>query len=380
MAYKSPIRPRCRCCGRLMPKATGSLYFQDYGEGRADHIVVKALPRTLAEAQTFTNLQVISIRRDHTGGVYGAGTWDGESWTDDLFCKVACAERFGRMAASHHPEIQTQDYADRLKAAMREPDTTLRFRPGCAAWTATSAAIRSPGSSNATWTVGPSSRSSTASARHAAAAGDRKLCGICGRPLERDIWMVGGPGSAFHEHGAYLDPPMHHACAHYALRVCPYIASRYTGRIDDALAKHGRWPPGLTIAQEDFALPEQPPFFVMARTLRAPMDTDSGGLRFHPHRPWRAVEYWRLGVQLSDAEARDLLTASETWPWTPADLIHWPTRHEGTDPKRRQAGPAKPSRIAQSLGARDYRASIREQVEDRRAAYETEVAPRCPRR
>ena len=117
MTFKSTTRPRCRCCGQLMPKATGSLYFQDYGQGRADHIVVETLPRTRDEAQAHTNLQVISIRRDHAGAVHAAGTWDGESWTDDLFCKVACAERFGRMVASHHPEIQTQDYAVALKAA-----------------------------------------------------------------------------------------------------------------------------------------------------------------------------------------------------------------------------------------------------------------------
>ena len=160
------------------------------------------------------------------------------------------------------------------------------------------------------------------------ACGDRKLCGICGRPLERDVWLVGGPGSAFHEHGAFLDPPMHHACARYAMRVCPYIGARYPGRIDNALAKHGRWPPGLGIVQEDLALPEQPPFFVLARTLRAPLDLTAGSIRFNPHRPWRSVEFWRHGVQLTDTEARDLLTASETWPWTPADLIHWPHHNQ----------------------------------------------------
>jgi len=157
------------------------------------------------------------------------------------------------------------------------------------------------------------------------ACGRQKLCGICGKKLDRDVWLIGGPGAAFHEHGAYLDPPMHYQCASYAVRVCPYIGSRYSGRLDTALTKHGRWDPRQRIVTEDLMLPEQPPFFVLSRTLAAPMRQDgpTDVPRFHPRRPWLAVEFWRHGVQITDAEARDLLTTSEKWPWTPADLIHW---------------------------------------------------------
>jgi len=160
-----------------------------------------------------------------------------------------------------------------------------------------------------------------------AACARRKVCGICGWKLERDVWLVGGPGAAFHEHGAYLDPPMHKACALYALQVCPYIATRYTKRVDTALASQGRWHPAMKVLTEDGMLPEQPPFFVLAKTAHAPMRTriDLGEApRFHPKRPWLAVEFWRQGQQIGDAEARALITASEKWPWVPGDLPFWP--------------------------------------------------------
>lgn len=158
------------------------------------------------------------------------------------------------------------------------------------------------------------------------ACGRRKVCGICGRKLERDVWLIGGPGAAFHEDGAYIDPPMHHQCATYALRVCPYIGARYTGRIDQALVKHGRWPRGMRVMTEESMLPEQPPFFVLARTsactLRWRVEVNEAP-RFHPRRPWLAVELWRYGQPITEPEARALLAASP-WPWTPADLAWWP--------------------------------------------------------
>jgi hypothetical protein len=157
-----------------------------------------------------------------------------------------------------------------------------------------------------------------------AAGARRKLCGICGTKLEREAWLVGGPGGAFHEHGAFIDGPMHKACATYALRVCPYIAGRYTKRIDAALAKHGRWPAHMRWLEEASMIPEQPPFFALARTRRVSFNRDEGKFRFIPERPWLAVEFWRQGVQITEADARALLAASDRWPWTAEDLTHWP--------------------------------------------------------
>jgi hypothetical protein len=153
--------------------------------------------------------------------------------------------------------------------------------------------------------------------------GHRKVCGICGQKLERDVWLIGGPGAAFHEHGAYLDPPMHHECAVYALQVCPYLGARYTTRIDMALAKHGRWPKALQVIAEEHMIPEQPPFFVLGHVRQWRMTMEGKAPRFHPLRPWLQVEFWILGAQINEAEAKARLERAEKWPWTPADLMHW---------------------------------------------------------
>jgi hypothetical protein len=47
-------------------------------------------------------------------------------------------------------------------------------------------------------------------------------CGVCGNQLD-DMWVLGGPVSAFHPNGVYIDTPIHHECGTYALQVCPYL-------------------------------------------------------------------------------------------------------------------------------------------------------------
>lgn len=57
------------------------------------------------------------------------------------------------------------------------------------------------------------------------------LCGLCGLPNGGNGFpyaFIGGPLSC--EHQNFLDPPMHVACAEYAMQVCPHLAiktSRY---------------------------------------------------------------------------------------------------------------------------------------------------------
>jgi hypothetical protein len=159
------------------------------------------------------------------------------------------------------------------------------------------------------------------------ATGRQKLCGVCGRKLERDVWMIGGPVAAFHEHGAFLDPPMHKACGTYALRVCPYIAAPYSGRVDEALVSQGKFDPRMKAVRDDGMIPEQPPFFAFVRTLGARMEIDEQAApRFHPRRPWLAVEFWKDGVEIGEPEARERLRASDRWFWNADDLPFWPAK------------------------------------------------------
>ena len=58
-----------------------------------------------------------------------------------------------------------------------------------------------------------------------------KLCSICGEKLNSDMWLIGGPMSAFHPKGAYADIPIHKECGIFALQNCPYMAyTKYTAK------------------------------------------------------------------------------------------------------------------------------------------------------
>ena len=50
-------------------------------------------------------------------------------------------------------------------------------------------------------------------------------CSICGTKLFRGRWLVGGGLSGLSEKGKFADGPLHDECAHYALKVCPYLAA-----------------------------------------------------------------------------------------------------------------------------------------------------------
>jgi hypothetical protein len=57
-------------------------------------------------------------------------------------------------------------------------------------------------------------------------------CHVCGDKLLRGRWFVGGGVSTCAEHGLVLDGGMHEECAHYALKVCPYLAAPvYSGLV-----------------------------------------------------------------------------------------------------------------------------------------------------
>lgn len=61
-----------------------------------------------------------------------------------------------------------------------------------------------------------------------------RLCGICGAALT--YWSAFIAGPLMFENRIAGDPPMHEACARYALRVCPYLVWRDAERKAD---EHG---------------------------------------------------------------------------------------------------------------------------------------------
>jgi hypothetical protein len=53
-------------------------------------------------------------------------------------------------------------------------------------------------------------------------ASNRRLCGVCGQPLEYWVAFLGTLAAA--RNRVFHDPPMHESCAREAVRLCPHIA------------------------------------------------------------------------------------------------------------------------------------------------------------
>lgn len=124
-------------------------------------------------------------------------------------------------------------------------------------------------------------------------------CPICGGKLTRGRWFVGGPQSAFHVRGAYIDPPMHNECAHYALKVCPYLAAQsYARRIEDKTLAPGETPPMLIDPTMD---PQRPDYFVAVMAVKQDLiclgNTDFVQY-IKPRRPYSRIEFWKHGVHV----------------------------------------------------------------------------------
>ena len=129
------------------------------------------------------------------------------------------------------------------------------------------------------------------------------LCAICGHKLLRGRWFVGGPASAFHENGCYIDTPTHDDCCHHALRVCPYLAApKYTGRLDDQLFDYEA-NPGVLALTNPTMIPERPRLFVALMAVgQKIIKAGPGRVYVKPLQPYRKIEYWRAGERVPDDE------------------------------------------------------------------------------
>jgi hypothetical protein len=127
-------------------------------------------------------------------------------------------------------------------------------------------------------------------------------CSICGSKLIGGRWFVAGPRSAFLEHGAYYDPPMHDECVHYALKVCPYLAApSYTKRID--MKRLGDRQVDAMFLVDTTQIPDRPEVFTAVLAYRTVLSL----LYVKPSRPYIRVEFWRHGVRLDDTEGQAIV-------------------------------------------------------------------------
>lgn len=130
----------------------------------------------------------------------------------------------------------------------------------------------------------------------------RDLCSVCGMKLFRGRWFVGGTLSAFHPHGAFIDPPLHSECANYALRACPYLAvPRYAGEIGRKKLESNKAALPPMVLFDRSMEPGRPTDDVFVAVM-ATGQTVLENRNIIPKRPYKRVEYWRHGVQIPDAE------------------------------------------------------------------------------
>lgn len=133
-------------------------------------------------------------------------------------------------------------------------------------------------------------------------AADR--CPICAGVLLRGRWFVGGPMSAFHTQGTYIDTAMHYECMEYALKVCPYLAARnYSGRIDDSLVPEEDRK--NMIVNDPTVMPDRPQTFVAVMAVKTTYVQHplSGRIEYvRPGRPYKIIEFWQNGKRLPGEE------------------------------------------------------------------------------
>lgn len=140
------------------------------------------------------------------------------------------------------------------------------------------------------------------------------LCGICGQPYDPDgVWLVGGVLSALHEHGCYIDPPVHHQCGTYALKVCPYLAvpnwnNKTIGlKVAAGIPKEAL--PEEVAGFKDVSVPgldKRPPMFVFVHAHSYAVGWDENRY-IHPVRPFLGAEFWLHGQQISNEQAETIL-------------------------------------------------------------------------
>jgi hypothetical protein len=135
----------------------------------------------------------------------------------------------------------------------------------------------------------------------------KRLCGICGKRIGETVWFVGGPRCFTHPRGAFVDPPMHHGCASYALSVCPYLAAPSYGRRTDAKnLTPGLMPGGTFLVLDETMIDDRPSLFGLGETTRFETvrhgSTLAQGVYLLPT-DWLHVEFWRHGQPCNAPEA-----------------------------------------------------------------------------
>jgi hypothetical protein len=121
----------------------------------------------------------------------------------------------------------------------------------------------------------------------------RRLCSLCGEPMGRHIFFVGGPKCV--EHGLFYDPPMHRDCAIFAIQTCPHLA-RAKGRYADPAPRIFK--PGYKHVVGDMDTDKAEWFGLMHGERFTFGRQPNGMITIHAKLPWLEVERWRDGAPM----------------------------------------------------------------------------------
>lgn len=143
---------------------------------------------------------------------------------------------------------------------------------------------------------------------------EKKLCHICGKPLLKEFWFIGGHLSAFHPRGAFNDPPVHKLCGLYALTTCPYMVNSNYKAADEAgtiqLAKEIAGKTDVKALYNPTQTNKRLDFFVFARAKSFTINYNSqlhGISTVTAHKPYLEVEYYKDGERIHRGEVLQIL-------------------------------------------------------------------------
>lgn len=105
-------------------------------------------------------------------------------------------------------------------------------------------------------------------------------CQLCGEPLGKYMFFVGGPSAA--AANQYFEPPLHMDCLLYAMQVCPFIVGRLKEHADlDRVKK--KHPDAHVTVDETFANIRQPEWVIKKATGFKVGITPQKTVLFLPH-------------------------------------------------------------------------------------------------
>ena len=113
-----------------------------------------------------------------------------------------------------------------------------------------------------------------------------KLCALCGRPLKKGYWFVGGPKCE--QNRFFFDPAMHEDCARYALKVCPHLAISQSQRSKLPLPYEG----SKLVDEQKSA------YFMLGLTGNYQLVL-LGGQPIIKAGTWSYLEHWKDGEQIA---------------------------------------------------------------------------------